>query len=268
MVSILRALADLEDQNEPGVLCTIIRSLGSTPRHVGSKMLVYPNGSIVGSVGGGEMERRVIDEALAATRDGQARLLEYTMSDPQRGDPGVCGGQVEIFVEPLQPKPTLLVIGMGHVGKAVTDLGKWLGFRVAVSDDRPEFCTPENVPEADEYLSMPIAELPNHLKITPWTCIVLTTRSVDLDVPGLPALLATPAAYIGLIGSKRRWATTKAQLIDKGVSEEALSRVRSPMGLEISAETPQEIAVSILAEIIQVRGTEQLTVIQQKQVIE
>jgi xanthine dehydrogenase accessory factor len=190
------------------------------------------------------------------------------MSDPQRGDPGVCGGQVEIFVEPLQPKPTLLVIGMGHVGKAVTDLGKWLGFRVAVSDDRPEFCTPENVPEADEYLSMPIAELPNHLKITPWTCIVLTTRSVDLDVPGLPALLATPAAYIGLIGSKRRWATTKAQLIDKGVSEEVLSRVRSPMGLEISAETPQEIAVSILAEIIQVRGTEQLTVIQQKQVIE
>lgn len=268
MVSILRALADLEDQNQSGVLCTIIRSLGSTPRHVGSKMLVYPDGHIMGSIGGGEMERRVIDEALAATRDSKARLLEYSMSDPQRGDPGVCGGKVEIFVEPLRPKPTLLVVGMGHVGKAVAYLGRWLGFRVAVSDDRPEFCTPETVPEADVHLAIPMADLPNQLKITPWTYIVLTTRSVDLDVPGLPALLATPAAYIGIIGSKRRWATTKAQLTANGVSEEALNRVRSPMGLEISAETPQEIAVSILAEIIQLRGNVQSDMVQQKQVIE
>ena len=105
-------------------------------------MVVYADGSIVGTVGGGELENRVIAEALQAMEDGKARLLEYNMTDPERGDPGVCGGQVEVFVEPLRPKPVLVVIGSGHVGKAVAHLAHWLGFWIVVNDDRPEFCTP------------------------------------------------------------------------------------------------------------------------------
>ena len=93
------------------------------------------------------------------------RALEYQMSDPARGDPGVCGGQLEVFVEPIQPRPTLVVIGAGHVGKAVAHLAHWLGFWVVVSDDRPEFCTPETTPEADEYLPVPMGELPKHLRL-------------------------------------------------------------------------------------------------------
>ena len=252
-MSIFHALAKLEGENGAGALCTVISSQGSTPRHTGSKMLVYPDGSIAGTIGGGEMENRVIAEARQAILDGRPRRLEYNMTDPARGDPGVCGGQVEIFVEPLQPKPTLVVVGSGHVGRAVAHLAHWLGFRVAVNDDRPEFCTPEAVPDADEFYPVPMAELPRHLSLTPWTYLVLTTRGVNVDVEGLPALLDAPAAYIGVIGSQRRWAMARKQLLDQGVSDAKLDRVHSPIGLELNAETPEEIAVSILAEIIMLR---------------
>ncbi|MDI6693779.1 MAG: XdhC family protein [Anaerolineales bacterium] len=253
MRSVFQALAELEARNGAGALCMVVRSKGSTPRHTGSKMLVYPDGSIVGTVGGGELENRVIAEAKQAILDGQSRLLEYDLSDPARGDPGVCGGQVEVFVEPVLPKPTLIVIGAGHVGRAVVHLAKWLGFRVVVNDDRAEFCTPEATPEADEYILATMAELPQRLEITPWTYLVLTTRGVNVDVQGLPALLDTPAAYIGLIGSQRRWETAKKRLREQGVPDEKLDRVRSPIGLELNAETPEEIALSILAEIVMLR---------------
>jgi xanthine dehydrogenase accessory factor len=250
---IYKAITELEEKNEAGAVCTVVRSRGSTPRHATSKMLVYPDGHIIGTVGGGELENRVIAEAQKAIQDGESRLLEYSMADPQRGDPGVCGGQVEVFVEPIMPKPVLVVVGSGHVGKAVAHLAKWLGFRVAVNDDRPEFCNPQAVPEADEFYPVPMAELPDHLKITPWTYLVLTTRGVAVDVPGLPALMDSPAAYLGVIGSRKRWLTTRKALLESGISEEKLKRVRSPIGLELKAETPEEIAVSIMAEIIMLR---------------
>jgi xanthine dehydrogenase accessory factor len=254
MVSIYQALAELEAKNQAGALCTVVRSQGSTPRHATSKLLVYADGRIYGTVGGGEMENRVISEALAAIQDGKSRLLQYQMSDPQRGDPGVCGGQLEVFVEPILPKPTLVVVGGGHVGKAVAHLAHWLGFRVAVSDDRVEFCTPEAVPDADDFYPGTLADLPLHLPMTPSTYLVLTTRGVDVDVAGLPALLESPVAYIGVIGSRRRWATARKQLLDAGVPAERLSCVYSPIGLELNAETPEEIAVSILAQVIMVRN--------------
>jgi xanthine dehydrogenase accessory factor len=250
---IFNALAELEQNNGAGALCTIVRSVGSTPRHVGSKMLVYPDGRIVGTVGGGEMESRVIAEALEAIRDGKPRNLEYSMADPQRGDPGVCGGQLEVFVDPIQPKPNLVVVGAGHVGQAVAHLAHWLGFRVVVTDDRPEFCTPEVVPQADAYYPLPLAELPQEFDITPWTYIVMTTRGVDIDVKGLPGLLDSPAAYIGVIGSQRRWKMSRDKILESGVSAEKIDRVHSPIGLDLHAETPEEIAVSIIAEIIRLR---------------
>ncbi len=253
ILSIYRALIDLENANQPGALCTIIQSRGSTPRRSSSKMLVYPDGSILGTIGGGEMENRVIAEALQAIGDGQPRVLTYSMTDPQRGDPGVCGGQLEIYVEPIQPKPVLVVIGAGHVGKAVAHLAKWLGFRVVINDDRPEFCSPEAVPDGDEFFPVPMADLSQHLEITPWSYLVLTTRGVDVDVPGLPSLLNSPAAYIGVIGSRRRWETTRRQLLEVGMVPAQFDKVRSPIGLELNAETPEEIAVSILAEIIMLR---------------
>jgi len=252
--SIYQALGELEQNNESAALCTVVKSEGSTPRHVGSKMLVYPDGNFIGTIGGGDLEHRVLDEAWMAIADGQARHLHYNMSDPSRGDPGVCGGTVEVFVEPILPAPMVIVVGAGHVGKAVAHLAKWLGFRVAVSDDRQEFCTPEVVPEADAYYPVPMEKLTEHVKVTRQTYLALTTRGSNVDAAGLGPLLETEAGYIGVIGSKRRWLETVKALKQKGVPAEKIARVHSPIGLELQAETPEEIAVSILAEILMIRN--------------
>jgi xanthine dehydrogenase accessory factor len=250
-------LSDLESRGEGGVLCTIIKSRGSTPRHQGSKMLIYPDGKFIGSVGGGEMESRIITEALDAYNSGKSKILQYSLVKPQEGDPGICGGQVEVYVEPILPKPKLIVVGAGHVGKALVHLGRWLDYNVLLSDDRPEFCNPEMTPEANAYHVIPMAEIPKNITIDPFTYIVLTTRGSSVDIEGLEPLLETNAGYIGIIGSKRRWALTRKTLIERGVPEEKLSRVHSPIGLDLKAETPEQIAVSIIAEImmLQYHGT-------------
>jgi xanthine dehydrogenase accessory factor len=254
MSSIYQALSELEKKNEAAALCTVVKSEGSTPRHVGSKMLVYPDGKFLGTVGGGEMESRVIKSALETLKSGDAQTLSYTMADPSRGDPGVCGGTVEVFVEPILPPAMIVVIGAGHVGKAVVHLAKWLGFRVAVSDDRAEFCNPESVPGADAYYPVEMGKLAEELKISRQTYIVITSRGSAIDVKGLPNLLESEATYIGVIGSRRRWLTTVKALKEKGVSEEKIAQVHSPMGLELNAETPEEIAISIIAEILMIKA--------------
>lgn len=253
MKSIYQALSELERNNESAALCTVIKSEGSTPRHVGSKMLVYPDGKFIGTVGGGELENRVIKAALESIKSGDAQTLSYSMADPSRGDPGVCGGQVEVFVEPILPPAMVVVVGAGHVGKAVVHLAKWLGFRVAVSDDRAEFCTPESVPGADAYYPVEMEKLADQLKVTQRTFIVVTSRGSSVDAAGLPGLLRSEAAYIGVIGSRRRWLTTVKALKEGGVPEELIQKVHSPIGLELNAETPEEIAVSIMAEILMLR---------------
>jgi xanthine dehydrogenase accessory factor len=253
-MSIFQSVIDLEKAGDAGALCTIISSRGSTPRHSGSKMLVYADGHFTGTVGGGEVESRVMREALAAIQDGLPRLLSYDMINPQEGDPGVCGGQLEVYVEPILPKPTVLIVGGGHVGKAVAHLARWLNFRVAVSDDRVEFCTPEANPDADAFYPVKMADLPAQVKMNSQTYIILTTRGMVVDVEGLPPLLESPAGYIGLIGSKRRWAMTRKAMLENGVPEEKINRIHSPIGLELNAETPEEIAVSIMAEVIMLRN--------------
>ena len=253
MDNILAAAGKVLQNNESAVLCTVVKSEGSTPRHVGSRMLVYPDGRFIGTIGGGDLEHRVLDEAWMSLADGQARMLRYNLADPSRGDPGVCGGQVEVFVEPLLPSPTVVIIGAGHVGKAVAHLSKWLGFRVVVCDDRPEYCNKETIPDGDEFHACAMEELPQRLKIDPRTYLILTTRGSSVDAAGLPALLNSQAAYIGVIGSKRRWATTVKALESGGASSAELARIHSPMGLELQAETPEEIAVSILAEVLMLR---------------
>jgi xanthine dehydrogenase accessory factor len=251
---IYEAILEAKEAGRPIVLATVIRERGSVPRHAGAKMLVYPDGRILGTIGGGEVESRVIADALELLPDGQPKVVEYKLVDPATGDPGVCGGEMEFFLEPILPEPTILVIGCGHVGQAVADLAHWLGFRVVVTDDRAELCTPEVIPHADEYVPVPSAEITKAFKLHSQTYIAAVTRGVPEDTKALPALLDSDAAYIGVIGSRRRWATTVKELREMGVDDEKLKRVHAPIGLEIEAETPREIAVSILAEIIAVRN--------------
>lgn len=215
-------------------------------------MLVYPDGHILGTVGGGELENQVRQEASVSLKDGKSRLLTYNMTDPEKGDVGICGGQVEVFVEPILPNPTIVIIGGGHVGKAVARLAKWTGYYVIISDDRPEFCSFETNPDASEFICCPMSELPKKMEISRNTCLILTTRGNSLDVEGLPNLLSSQAGYIGVIGSRRRWSETIRQIKEKGISEEMIMRIHSPIGLRIGAETPEEIAISIMAEVVKV----------------
>ena len=267
-VSLVRQLAEAVDRGVAVASATVVDTSRSVPRRAGAKMLVYRDGSIAGSVGGGEMEARVVAESVAALADSRCRLLSYRLVDPGRGDPGVCGGDVRIFVEPHMPKPTVIVMGYGHVGQAVAQLARWLGFRVVAADDRPlDEAEPER-PESMEVLAGDVVDaMPDELVIGTVddllagrsldadVSVVLVTRNVDVDSAALPALLATDAGYVGVMGSERRWATTRARLEADGVDPAALDRVHAPIGIEVGAETPEEIALSIMAEVIAHRRT-------------
>jgi len=253
-MEILAELNQAISEGQPIALCVVVNTRGAVPRHAGAKMLVFGDGRMTGTVGGGEVENLVRDEALKSLKDGKTRYLNYDMIDIEKGDPGVCGGTVTIYVEPYLRQPTVVVIGAGHVGQSVAHLANWLGFRVVVSDDREALCTPEMTPGGDEYLPVKMEELPEKMDIDSQTYLVLVTRGANVDIAGLPALLETDAAYIGLIGSKKRWQHTQEKLTESGFSEKALLRVKTPIGLDIDAETPNEIAVSIMGEIIALRN--------------
>lgn len=250
---IFQTLLQAQAQGEDVALATVVRAQGSVPRREGSKMLIWPDGRIAGTIGGGEMEAQVIREAARAIAEGRPEHLTYRFTDPASGDVGVCGGTIDVFVEPMLAPPTVLVVGCGHVGKAVAELAKWVGFRVIVSDDRADLCSEEHIPGMDGYVVAPASELPERVRITSQTYLAAMTRGQQIDLDLLPPLLASPARYIGVIGSRRRWALTADLLRERGLDETQLARVRAPVGLELNAETPREIAVSIVAEMIMVQ---------------
>lgn len=252
-LDILQELLAARESGQPVALATIVKARGSVPRHAGSKMIIYADGRLSGTIGGGEMESRIRDEALASLKDGKPRLVPYSLVDPERGDPGLCGGEVEIYVEPYRSPASILVIGCGHVGQAVAGLASWLGYRVAVHDDRQELVGPDVIPEADVRLAGTIEEALAGFEVNGNCYVVVVTRNVLVDRQVLPRLLPTPAPYIGVIGSRRRWAETKRLLLEDGLTEQDLDRFHSPIGLNLNAETPREIALSIMGEIIQYR---------------
>ena len=240
-------LVAIQDRR-PVVQATVVATNRSVPRRPGSKMLVYADRSISGTIGGGEMEARVVQESIDVLADRQPRMITYSLLDPTSGDPGVCGGEVQLYLEPHMPQTTIYVVGIGHVGQAVVELASWLSYRVVAWDDRPELI--ESMDVADVVVSGTIDEALAAEPIDEHTRVVMLTRNVDLDASILPALLASPAPYVGLMGSNRRWETTRKRLAETGLSEADLDRVQSPIGVEIAAETPAEIAVSIMAEVI------------------
>ncbi|MFQ6100729.1 MAG: XdhC family protein [Anaerolineae bacterium] len=240
-------------RGESAAMATVIGARGSTPRNTTAKMLIYADGRTVGTVGGGGVEARVIEEAKAAIAEGRPRELDYSLVDEKRGDPGICGGNMRVFVEVLTPRPTLLIIGGGHIGQAVAELGAFLGYRIAVVDERPEMVTPERFPWAEMRLTGDPAQQVVDFPLTEHTYVVMVTPHHTLDEKVLALLADRPRAYVGLIGSSRRSALTFERAREAGVSEDFLERIHTPIGLDIGAETPREIAVSILAEIIAVQ---------------
>ena len=253
MERVYEAALEAIRRGESAAVATVIEAKGSTPRSASAKMLVYADGRIVGTVGGGALEAQVIEEAKAAIAEGQSRELDYSLVDEKRGDLGICGGGMRLFVEVLSPRPTLLIMGGGHVGQAVAELAALLGYRIAVLDERPEMVTPERFPQAEMLLAGDCIHQVVDFPFTEHTYVVMVTSHHTQDEEVLALLADRPFAYVGLIGSRRRSAMTFERAREAGDPEELLGPVHTPVGLDIGAETPQEIAVSIIAEIVAVR---------------
>jgi xanthine dehydrogenase accessory factor len=247
---ILAELAAAVRGGRPVAVATIVTTERSVPRHAGTRMLIYLDGTITGTIGGGSVEATIRDEALATLVDGRPQLRHYRLEDPSQGDPGVCGGTMTVYLEPYMPPNTIFVIGCGHVGRAVVDLAHWLGYHTVAVDDRPELLTEDALPNADVRFPGSVEDAVSAHPIAANTSVVVVTRSYDLDARILPLLLDTPARYIGVMGSRRRWETTRDALAESGLTDDDLGRVHAPIGVEIGAETVEEIAVSILSEVI------------------
>jgi xanthine dehydrogenase accessory factor len=254
---IYQEIARLIAAGEEAAVATVVAASGSTPREQGAKMLIHTDGSILGTVGGGNIEKQVIQEALEVIRAGKARKLDYKLNP--KGELGmICGGDTEVFIEPILSAPKLFIFGAGHIGVPLARMARMTGFRISVVDDRAEFATKERFPEAAELLAGDFATIFEKLAITPNSYIVIITHGHKGDETVLGGALRTPARYIGMVGSKSKNAAVFSHLLAKGFTQAELDRVHAPIGLRIMAQTPEEIAVSILAEIIQVKYAQEI----------
>ncbi len=234
-------------------IATIVECRGSSPQKQGAKMLVRDDGTTQGTLGGGCLEADVVQTALMTIRDGQHRTMPFSLTEREGGL--VCGGNVLVYIEPVVPEPRLVILGAGHVGKALAKLAKINSFRVIVMDDRREFANRDQVPDADEVVLGDFKKACDAIPVSPGTYIVVATRGHNHDLDAVQSALRTDAGYIGLLGSRRKKALLSKSLAEQGFREQEIERVIIPVGLEIGSVTPEEIAVSIMAQIIQKRRT-------------
>ena len=242
----------------PLVAATVVRDAGSVPRRSGAKMLVFADGRTAGTIGGGIFEQLVVRDALAALSAGQSVTKNYSFNPKGTAKDAfgaVCGGRAEVFLEVIRPPDRLLVVGGGHCGRALAEAASLLDFRIVVADDREEYARPADYafPNVEAVLHLPpdFRGLPD---ADAHTYVALVSKGYPTDEAALRRVIDSPAAYLGMIGSLKKRETVFDRLRADGVSEAQLSCVHAPIGLEIGAETPAEIAVSILAEIVKVRS--------------
>lgn len=251
---VFAALTQALERGEDVALVTVVASTGSTPQRVGAKMLVYRDGRTVGTIGGGCYEHDAFGKARDAIASRRALTVAYELTDDLAQDTGlVCGGRMEIFIEPVEAEPELFVIGAGHVGAALTRLAHGVGFRVHLVDDREKFADADLFPPG---IDVVVDDIPRWLadrRLPPTAYAVIVTRGHRHDLDALRALSQVPLRYLGLIGSRAKVRRIFDALQAERVAADCLERVHAPIGLDIGAITPQEIAVSILAELIAVR---------------
>jgi xanthine dehydrogenase accessory factor len=250
LADIYEEIARMHRDGAAGVVATVVSVDGSTPRSAGAKMVVYPDGRTLGTIGGGAIEADVIDRAKLLVDSREASLLSFDLES----DAGMtCGGRMDVFLEPIAGAPVVTVIGGGHVGQAVAGVAKRAGFRVTVVDDRPEVVSAERFPSADRRLVGGVELLGRDLSIDESSFVVVVTRGHRFDKEWVRAVADLDPVYIGMIGSAEKVRATFSELGGEGMAGSVLERIHAPIGLDIGAETPDEIAVSVVAEIIAVR---------------
>jgi len=251
---VFAALNEALQRGEEVALVTIVSSVGSTPQRVGAKMLVYADGRTVGTIGGGCYENEAFWKAREAIKTRKPVSLKFELNDDFAQETGlVCGGQMEVFVEPIEPSPALYVFGAGHVGYHVGKMAHEVGFHVHAIDDREKFASTERFGEGIDVI---VDHMPTWIdahQFPPTAYVVVVTRGHTHDLDAMRALAQRPLRYLGLIGSKAKVKRIFDALVEEGLAPDLLTRIHAPIGLDIGAITPQEIAVSIVAELIAVK---------------
>ena len=278
MKSVYENIVDAQKQNINVALCTILTTKGSTPRKVGAKMLVYEDGSICNTIGGGDLEKKVIENALSVLKKREAKVFKHDLLNQHDM---CCGGTVEIFIEPILKKNKLYIFGAGHTGQALAKYATSFDFEVFLIDDRKEYLRnthPQPLPEGGEHTKIVLPNweetvgvvnkmnLPHQqaLPLLPFDeqvfiCIMTYSHPMDREI--LAFCIKKPFAYLGMIGSHRKVEMTKKMFVDAGVgTKEDLDKIDMPMGIDILAEGPDEIAISILAKLIEMKNVKMSTV--------
>ena len=244
-------LVRLKKEGVPSALATIVQCVGSSPQKEGAKMLIKSDGTILGTLGGGCLEAEVMQVAQMAIRDGSPRTIPFELTERHGGL--VCGGKVLVYIEPVIPDPVLIILGAGHVSRALARTAAFIGFRVTVMDDRPEHANKANFPDAEDIIVNEFSDVFSHIPAKRNSYIVVATRGHNHDLDALRAALSTKARYIGLLGSRRKKALLFRTLEAEGFPKTSTARIITPVGLDICSITPEEIAISIVAQLIQER---------------
>ncbi len=242
----------LKRQGRSSAIATIVECRGSSPQKQGAKMLVRDDGSLMGTLGGGCLEADVRQAALMAMKDGSPATLPFELTEREGGL--VCGGAVLVYIEPVLLEPHLIILGAGHVGKTLTKLARFTGFRVTVIDDRAEYANRENIPDAADLIVRDFDKAFDDTAVGKDTFVVVATRGHNHDLDAVKAALRTGAGYIGLLGSRRKRSLLFKALEESGFTGGDIERVIIPVGLDIGSRTPEEISVSIMAQIIERRN--------------
>jgi len=252
MGSIYQTISELEKSRKPAAICFVIDSKGSTPRKAGAKMIVFPDGKIIGTIGGGSIEKQVIEDAKEVIKQNTSIKKAYNLAV----DLGMsCGGAVEVYIEPVCKIDSLYVFGAGHIGRVVAKFATELDFNVTIFDNREDIfesidLKDVNFVKNDYFESIEHADFDNN------TYIVIVTPNHTWDEEVLSKVAKKEHAYVGMIGSKRKIEGVRKKFLENNIlSEDQLNSIDMPIGIKLNAETPQEIAVSIIAKLIDVRNS-------------
>jgi len=253
-IEMLREMIRLLEDGEKVALCTIIEKVGSGPRDVGARVIVGEDGKTAGTIGGGNLERLLIDEALKALREGKPRKVVFSLHKGKKEgkiETGlICGGELTIFIDVIEPKQRLIIIGAGHVAWPLARLADIMGFSLTVVDDNEELANKERYPMAEKIITGNFIEILDKVEVGPRDLVVIVHGEPEHDYMALEKIIKRKPAYIGLLGSRAKVATLVKRLKATGISDEDLETLHAPLGLDIGAQTPEEIGISILAEII------------------
>jgi xanthine dehydrogenase accessory factor len=251
---IYRMISQLQEERESFAVVTVIAAKGSTPRGPGAKMIVLEDGRTFGTVGGSVVESLVVKDAVTAIRENRIIRCEHNLNDLEKTDTGmICGGKMEFYIEPVKATPRLIIFGGGHCGLPLAKVASLAGFECALVEDRPEFATRDRFPDADTIIVAEPDEALAQISFGGNDFVAIVTRNHEFDYRILKNVIGKGLRYIGLIGSKAKKAQIYKKLEKDGISKSELARIHCPIGLEIGAESPEEIAVSIVAELIAVK---------------